>query len=95
MREFSKVLVTGGAGFIGSHLVDRLMSIGYSVRVVDNLSSGSLGNVKVWLGDSRFEFVRGDLKDLNVAKSCVDGYLSVVLQENVHRLVCVLVSCVG
>jgi len=57
-----KSLVTGGAGFIGSHLVDRLMSIGYSVTVVDNLSSGCLENVKGWIGDSRFKFVRGDLK---------------------------------
>jgi UDP-glucose 4-epimerase len=40
---------------------------------VDDLSGGSLGNVKGWLGDSRFEFVRGDLKDLGVAEKAVDG----------------------
>lgn len=57
-----KSLVTGGAGFIGSHLVDRLMHEGYSVTVVDNLSSGCLENVKGWIDDSRFKFVRGDLK---------------------------------
>lgn len=62
--RFSRVLVTGGAGFLGSHLVDRLMQMEMFVRVVDNLSSGSLENVKGWLGDSRFEFVHGDLKDL-------------------------------
>lgn len=73
MRGLSKVLVTGGAGFIGSHLVDRLMQMGMFVRVVDNLSSGSLENVKGWLSDSRFEFVRGDLKDLAVAEEAVDG----------------------
>ncbi|MEM4665997.1 MAG: GDP-mannose 4,6-dehydratase, partial [Thermofilum sp.] len=39
-------VVTGGAGFIGSHLADRLVSMGLRVRVVDNLSSGSLENVK-------------------------------------------------
>ncbi len=50
MKEFSKVLVTGGAGFIGSHLVDRLMGMGCFVRVIDNLSNGSLENVKRWLG---------------------------------------------
>jgi len=73
MRRFSKVLVTGGAGFIGSHSVDCLMRMGCFVRVVDDLSGGSLGNVKGWLGDSRFEFVHGDLKDLSVAEKAVEG----------------------
>ena len=73
MEGCSKVLVTGGAGFIGSHLVDRLMRMECVVRVIDNLSSGSLGNVKGWLSDSRFEFFRGDLKDLSVAEKAVDG----------------------
>lgn len=40
-----RVLVTGGAGFIGSHIVDRLIEEGYWVRVVDNLSSGRLENL--------------------------------------------------
>jgi len=73
MKEFSNILVTGGAGFIGSHLVDRLMGMGYFVRVVDNLSSGSLENIKPWFRNSRFEFVHGDLKSLSVAKNCVSG----------------------
>jgi len=59
--------VAGGSGFIGSHLVDALMVKGFSVKVVDDLSSGSLKNVESWIGDSRFEFVQGDLKDLDVA----------------------------
>jgi len=73
MKGFSKFLVTGGAGFIGSHLVDRLMRMGCFVRVVDDLSGGSLGNVKVWVDSERFEFVRGDLKDSGVAERAVDG----------------------
>jgi len=73
MGEFSKVLVTGGAGFIGSHLVDWLMETGCFVRVVDNLSSGSLENVKRWLGDSRLDYFRGDLKDLAIAEKAVNG----------------------
>lgn len=62
MKKFSNVPVTGGAGFIGSHLVDRLMQMDCFVRIVDTLSSGSLGNVKAWVVSQRFNFVRGDLK---------------------------------
>src|SRR4030066_1016370 len=67
-----KVLVTGGAGFIGSHLVDSLMDRGCSVRVLDDLSNGSLKNLERWLVASRFEFVQGDLKSLDVAKRGVE-----------------------
>jgi UDP-glucose 4-epimerase len=73
VKGFARVLVTGGAGFIGSHFVDRLMGMDCFVRVVDDLSGGGLGNVEGWLGDSRFEFVRGDLKDSGVAERAVDG----------------------
>ena len=73
MKGFSKVLVTGGAGFIGSHLVDRLMRMDCFVRVVDNLSGGGLDNVRAWVDSERFEFVGGDLKDLGVAEKVVDG----------------------
>ena len=73
MKGFSKVLVTGGAGFIGSHLVDRLMRMDCFVRVVDNLSGGGLDNVEGWVDSGRFEFVRGDLKDSGVAEEAVDG----------------------
>ena len=50
-----KVLVTGGAGFIGSHLVDHLMEDGYEVRVLDDLSAGNLENLKGWIDHERFE----------------------------------------
>jgi len=55
-------VVTGGAGFIGSHLVDKLASLGFDLVVVDNLSSGSLENVCVHMGKPYFSFVRSDLK---------------------------------
>jgi UDP-glucose 4-epimerase len=72
MNQFSRALVTGGSGFIGSYLVDRLMDAGYFVRVVDNLSSGDLVNIKRWLNDRNFDFVQGDLKDLAVAQRAVN-----------------------
>lgn len=66
-----KVLVTGGAGFIGSHLVDHLMEEGYEVRVLDDLSAGSLENLKGWIDHERFEFMQGDLRRRDVCEKAV------------------------
>ncbi|NJE26401.1 SDR family NAD(P)-dependent oxidoreductase [Thermococcus sp. MV5] len=68
-----KFLVTGGAGFIGSHLVDRLMEDGYEVRVLDDLSAGSLENLKQWIGHERFEFMQGDMRRKDVCEEAVKG----------------------
>jgi UDP-glucose 4-epimerase len=68
-----RILVTGGAGFIGSHLVDRLVRDGYRVRVVDNLSSGRIENIKHHLYVNSVELVIGDLKDPQVALRAVEG----------------------
>ena len=59
-------MVTGGAGFIGSHLVDRLISDGYKVTVFDNLSSGKKEFISHNLGNSCFSFVKADLLDKKV-----------------------------
>jgi UDP-glucose 4-epimerase len=65
----SLCLVTGGAGFIGSHLVEALLAAGHGVRVLDNLSTGSLANLAP-VAD-RVEFVEGDVTDLEaVHKAC-------------------------
>jgi UDP-glucose 4-epimerase len=71
--EASKILVTGGAGFIGSHLVDRLMKLGCQVTVLDDLSQGNLKNLEQWLENPRFCFIEADLKDRQVAVSGVEG----------------------
>jgi UDP-glucose 4-epimerase len=68
-----RVLVTGGAGFIGSHIVDRLVRDGYRVRVVDNLSSGRVENIKHHLESNSVELIIGDLKDPQVALRAVEG----------------------
>ena len=56
-----RVLVTGGAGFLGSHLCDRLMKDGYDVICVDNLFTGSKDNIRHLLGNPYFEFIRHDV----------------------------------
>jgi dTDP-glucose 4,6-dehydratase len=54
-------VITGGAGFIGSHLCERFLSRGHEVLCVDNLITGTLGNVEHLRGDSRFSFIRHDI----------------------------------
>jgi len=66
-----KALVTGGAGFIGSHLAQRLVADGNEVIVVDNLSTGSLKNITALVGKPGFEFVKGDIRDSAVIESAV------------------------
>jgi nucleoside-diphosphate-sugar epimerase len=66
-----QVLVTGGASFIGSHLVDALVTRGAQVRVVDNLSSGELGNLSGHVAAGDIEFHESDLLDSRVADAMV------------------------
>jgi len=64
------ILVTGGAGFIGSHLVDRLMVEGHEVIVLANLSLGKIENVQYHLNNQQFNLVKGDVqnsRDVNKA----------------------------
>jgi UDP-glucose 4-epimerase len=65
------VLVTGGAGFIGSHLVEALLGEGYQVRVVDNLATGRRANLAHLEG--RFDWIEGDLADFAVCKRAAEG----------------------
>ena len=68
-----RALVTGGAGFIGSHLVDRLVARGDKVRVVDNLSSGVLDFIKGHIENGKVEFSNTDLKDLDALRPLMHG----------------------
>ena len=72
------VLVTGGAGFIGSHLVPRLLDLGCSVTVLDNLSTGKLENLNGILDYPKFVFQRGDIRDNSIPSDVFDGVDSVV-----------------
>jgi UDP-glucose 4-epimerase len=78
------VLVTGGAGFIGSHLVDRLVSEGFSVRVVDNLSSGRIDYIKRHVDSGRVEFVLGDLNVLEAMRKLGVGELVFASSSTVY-----------
>ncbi len=63
MNKSNRILVTGGAGFIGSHLVSELLKRKYSVVVFDNLCSGKIANLKEISGKKGFEFIEGDIRD--------------------------------
>ncbi|NKB18614.1 MAG: NAD-dependent epimerase/dehydratase family protein, partial [Pseudanabaena sp. CRU_2_10] len=58
-----RILVTGGAGFIGSHLIDRLMQQGHEVICLDNFYTGNKRNIQQWLGNFNFELIRHDIVD--------------------------------
>lgn len=72
------VLVTGGAGFIGSHIVEGALEKGYSVKVLDNLSSGKLENLAAFKAD--IEFIEGDIGDADVVAKTVAGVDLVIHQ---------------
>ena len=65
-----KILLTGGAGFIGSHICDYLLENGHCVRVIDNLITGNKNNIKHHMNNPNFEFMYGDITNLeNVRKA--------------------------
>jgi nucleoside-diphosphate-sugar epimerase len=66
--KYSSILVTGGAGFIGSHLVDRLFKEGFNVSVLDNLSAGKIDNLASHKDKENFHFIKGDIRDLDLVK---------------------------
>jgi UDP-glucose 4-epimerase len=79
-------LVTGGAGFIGSHLVERLLRDGHRVRVLDNFTTGAREHLAFARGDSRLEVLEGDLRDPDAVRAAVRG-VEVVLHQAAMRSV--------
>lgn len=75
-----KILVTGGAGFIGSNLVDRLLSEGAFVRVLDNFSTGKRENLASAYNSSAFELIEGDIRDRAVCDLATAG-IDIVLHQ--------------
>ena len=67
-----KGLITGGAGFIGSHLAERLLRDGHKVAVIDNLSTGSLKNIEGFRKHSGFDFVEGDIRNAELMEALIE-----------------------
>ena len=80
LAEDSLFLITGGAGFIGSNLCETVLKKGCRVRCLDDLSTGKMENIEEFLGNERFEFIRGDVKDLDTCVSACSG-VDYVLHE--------------
>jgi len=73
-----KYLVTGGAGFIGSHIAEKLVNRGDDVTIVDNLSTGKLENLASF--ENRVKFVHGDIRDFNLMKDLSRG-IDIIFHE--------------
>jgi nucleoside-diphosphate-sugar epimerase len=72
-----EVLITGGASFIGSNLADQLIERGARIRVVDDLSSGHLGNIAGHISAGNIEFIRADLREPGIARAAMQGIQTV------------------
>tara|TARA_B110000444_G_C18794669_1_gene574239 strand:- start:32 stop:1006 length:975 start_codon:yes stop_codon:yes gene_type:complete len=66
-----KILVTGGAGFIGSHICDKLLDMGFEVKCLDNLSTSKIENIQHLLDNNKFEFVKGDIRDYDLVNDVI------------------------
>jgi UDP-glucose 4-epimerase len=68
---YSKILVTGGAGFIGSHIVGRLLDESYDVTVLDDFSKGRLENLAPYMELKNFHLVKGDIRDFDLVRRVI------------------------
>lgn len=73
MESMKNVLITGVAGFIGSHLAEKLLDLNYNVVGIDNLCSGSMNNIKTCLTKDNFRFIKGDIVDYNLCCEICNG----------------------
>lgn len=71
--EGSKFLVTGSAGFIGSNLVEAILKLGYQVRGLDNFSTGKKGNVVEFISNPNYEFIEGDIRNIETCMNACNG----------------------
>ena len=71
MEESMKILITGGAGFIGSHLAEKLLSIGHEVYIIDDLSTGSIRNIDHLRTNPKFHLNKGTITNESLLSSIV------------------------
>ncbi len=74
------ILVTGGAGFIGSNLIEKLLELNNRVVCLDNLSTGKISNIKNFFSNPNFEFINEDIRNLNTCKKACDN-IDIVFHE--------------
>jgi len=74
-----KILITGGAGFIGSHLCERFVEAGHNVFCLDNFMNGSLSNVRSLLGKRNFKLINGDVRDLDQLEKIVSQGVETII----------------
>ena len=79
-EDGSLFLVTGGAGFIGSNLCEAILSMGYKVRCLDDLSTGKQENVDLFIDNENYSFIKGDIRDLDTCMEACKG-VDFVLHE--------------
>lgn len=73
MNFMKRILVTGGAGFIGSNLTDALLASGYEVRVIDNFSTGKRENIDHLTGNPLFTLIEGDIRNIDDCRRAVEN----------------------
>lgn len=73
MEKKSKILITGGAGFIGSNLTEYFLAKNYEVVVLDNLATGNLQNISEFLTLPNFKYIEGDIRNLEICHEAVRG----------------------
>ena len=79
-----KLLITGGAGFIGSNLCEYFVNNGFDVVCLDNLSTGSRHNIEPLIGKSNFRFIEGDIRELDTCREAVKGCNVVTYDEQMR-----------